>query len=152
VTARFGPDVLAADGSLDRAALGRHVFTDARARLDLEAILHPVIYRKIADWFLSLDAPLGIVDIPLLFETGHERDVDRIVATWCPADQQMERLLARGLTRADAEARLGSQWSADRKAKAAEFVIDTGGSFADTDRQVADVLARLDHSGPQLAS
>ena len=85
VASRFGAAVLMPDGTLDRAALGRIVFSDRAARADLEAIVHPEVYRRISEWFVTLPTAtrLAIADIPLLFETGHEHDFDRIVVCAC---------------------------------------------------------------------
>src|SRR4051794_27338455 len=70
VRARFGGAVITEQGTLDRAALARVVFRDRAARSDLEAIIHPVVYRRISEWFsaLPLTTSLAIADIPLLFE------------------------------------------------------------------------------------
>ena len=71
----------APDGTLDRPALGRIVFADRTARADLEAIIHPEVYRRIGEWFANLPAGtrVAIADIPLLFETGQEHDFDRVI-------------------------------------------------------------------------
>src|SRR3954463_6588912 len=73
VVERFGAGVLAADGTLDRPALGRLVFADTKARAALEAIVHPEFYRRIRDWFPNVPSQtrVAIADIPLVFETGH---------------------------------------------------------------------------------
>ena len=85
--------MLGADGSLDRAALGRIVFADRTARAELEAIIHPEVYRRIREWFANLPAGtrFAIADIPLLFETGHEHDFDAIVVCACDPDEQVRR-------------------------------------------------------------
>ena len=72
IAERFGPDVMTAGGALDRAALGRIVFRDAKARAGLEAIVHPEVYRRIREWFAQIPSgsSLAIADIPLVFETG----------------------------------------------------------------------------------
>ena len=97
IAARFGADVLAADGSVDRAKLGPIVFADAAARLDLEALVHPAVYRAITAGlraFELLDAPpLAVVDVPLLYESGHAGDFDRVIVTACPPEMQLARLL-----------------------------------------------------------
>jgi dephospho-CoA kinase len=145
VQARFGDEVLAVSGELDRAALGRIVFGDPAARRDLEAIVHPAVYRAIAAWFDALPPATGaaVADIPLLFETGHERDFDLVVVTACAADEQVRRLQARdGLSATEARARIAAQWPLDEKVTRAGAVIDTGGSHDDTDRQVDALLAR----------
>ena len=85
IRARFGDAVISADGALDRAALGRIVFRDRAARADLEAIVHPAVYRRISEWFVAfrLTPAAAIADIPLLFETGHGPDFHRIIVCAC---------------------------------------------------------------------
>jgi dephospho-CoA kinase len=142
----FGPDVLAPDGSLDRPALGRIVFDDARARAALEAIIHPEVYRHIREWFANLPSGtrVAVADIPLVFETGHNHDFDTVVVVACEPAEQVRRVMARdGLSEREARARLAAQWPIEEKVKRATHVIWTDRSFADTDRQIADVYARL---------
>jgi dephospho-CoA kinase len=147
VAQRFGSEVLQADGSLDRRRLGALVFADARARADLEAIVHPRVRDATSAWLDRLaDAgeSLAIVDIPLLYEGGRERDFDRVIVTSCPRSQQIARIVERdGLTAAEAEARIDAQWPTDEKVRRADFVVDTGGTFGDTNRQVDRVVERL---------
>ena len=147
VAGRFGGRVLAADGSVDRKALAALVFADTKARSDLEAILHPEVFRRIDAWFSALPdafAPFAVADIPLLFETHHEGLFDRIVVTMCDTGQQLERLRQRnGLTEEEARQRLAAQWPIEEKARLAHYVIDTSGPFEDTEKQVERVLAAL---------
>lgn len=135
---RFGDAVLNPDGTLDRAALARIVFADPGARADLEAIVHPEVYRRIREWYAAL--PLGrfaIADIPLLFETGHQHDFDRVIVCACEPEEQLRRLMSRDtLTEADARARLAAQWPIDEKIARADHVIRTDGPFAETEMQV----------------
>jgi dephospho-CoA kinase len=145
VAARFGPTVVATDGSLDRRALADIVFADPAARMELEAIVHPAVYAAIARWFDALPTatPAGIADIPLLFETGHEHDFDDVVVTACDPEEQVRRLTARdGLTDAEARARIAAQWPISEKVSRAGTVIDTGGSHDATDAQVDAIVAR----------
>jgi len=147
VVERFGASVVGDAGAIDRAALGRIVFEDAKARRDLEAIVHPRVYRAISQWFADLGdrrEPLGIADIPLLFETGREIDYDAVVVTSCPREMQIERLMRRsGLSRADAERRVAAQLPIENKAAKADYVIDTSGTFEETETQIAKVLTEL---------
>jgi dephospho-CoA kinase len=146
VVQRFGPSVLRDDGSLDRAALAAVVFSDRSARADLEAIVHPDVYRRIREWFARMPpaTPLAIADIPLLFETGHEHDFDATIVCACSPAEQLRRLVVRdGLREEDARARLAAQWPIDEKVKRAEFVIRTDGSFAETDAEVRRVYDAL---------
>jgi len=143
---RFGTDILAPDGSVNRAKLGAIVFADPAARNDLEAIVHPAVYRAIAaglrGFELLGDSPFAVVDIPLLYETGAEKDFDRVVVTACSPDLQLARLRERGMSETEARQRLAAQWPTDEKAARADFVIRTDGAFEDTDRQVADLVQR----------
>jgi dephospho-CoA kinase len=146
VVDRFGPEVLAPDGSLDRAMLGRIVFGDSRARAALEAIVHPEVYRRIREWLANLPAAtrVAIADIPLVFETGHNHDFDGVVVAACDSAEQLRRLVARdGLSENDANARLAAQWPIDEKVKRGDYVIWTDRGFAETDRQIRDVYSRL---------
>lgn len=147
VVERFGADVLAADGSLDRRALGTIVFADPQARADLEAIVHPRVREATTAWLGRLAAAgesVAVVDIPLLYETGRDRDFDRVIVTSCPRSQQVARVVERdGLSPADAEARIDAQAPTEDKVRRADFVVDTGGTFGDTNRQVDRVVERL---------
>jgi dephospho-CoA kinase len=147
IAARFGRDVLGADGAVDRRKLAPIVFGDPSARHDLEAIVHPAVYRTIAAGLRAFELvgsyALAIVDVPLLFETGHAGDFDRVIVTVCPPEMQIARLVARGMPDAEARQRLAAQLPVDEKAARADFVIGTEGSYADTDRQVDDVLGAL---------
>jgi dephospho-CoA kinase len=139
VVERFGRSVLRADGSLDRSALGSIIFSDRAARADLEAIVHPDVYRRIREWFARLPpgTSAAIADIPLLFETGHEHDFDCVVVCACSPAEQIRRLVVRdGLSEPEARARLAVQWPIDEKVRRADYVIRTDGTFAETDAQV----------------
>jgi len=147
IAARFGAGVLSADGAVDRTKLGPIVFADPLARRDLEAIVHPAVYRAIAAGLRGFDLlggyPLAVVDVPLLYETGHASDFDRVIVTVCPPEMQIARLVERGMAPADARQRLNAQLPTADKAARADFVIRTDGTFAETDRQVDDVYRAL---------
>ena len=146
VIERFGREILAPDGSLDRAALGRIVFEDSRARASLEAIIHPEVYRRIREWYANLPAGtrVAIADIPLVYETGHNHDFDAVVVAACSPEEQVRRVVARdGLTEHDARARLDAQWPIEEKVKRANYIIWTNRGFAETDVQISSTLERL---------
>ncbi len=146
VVARFGAGVLQPDGSLDRGALARIVFGDRTARAALEAIVHPEVYRRVTNWSASLPpgTRASIADIPLLFETGHEHDFERVIVAACEPAEQLRRVMARdGLSLADARERLAAQWPIEEKARRADYVIRTDGTFAETEAQVRAVFERL---------
>ena len=149
IASRFGTAILASDGSVDRARLGPIVFADEQARRDLEAIVHPAVYRAVASGLRGLERlghPIAVVDVPLLYETGHAGEYDRVIVTACPAAVQIARLVARGLSPHDAEQRLAAQLPTEAKASKADFVIRTDGTFEETDRQIAAVIAALMHA------
>jgi dephospho-CoA kinase len=154
VVKRFGRGVLQSDGQLDRAALGRIVFGDPEARGDLEAIVHPFVYEGVSHWLDDLQRErdgriVAIADIPLLFETGREGDFDVVVVVACVRERQLERLLARGLTRTEAEQRIAAQLPLEQKVRSATHVIDTSGTFSDTDAQVGIVWEKLSERAAQ---
>lgn len=138
VVTRFGSSMLLPDGSLNRPALGRIVFSDAAARADLEAIIHPFVYERITEWLAALpsETHVAIADIPLLFETGRRYTFDRVIVCACEPAEQLRRVIARGLTEADALARIVAQMPIADKIARADLVVRTDGTFADTDREV----------------
>jgi dephospho-CoA kinase len=151
IAARFGQEMLAPDGSVDRARLGPAVFADAAARRALEAIVHPAVYRAITAGLRAFEltdaAQLAIVDVPLLYETGADSKFDKVIVTECPPDVQIARLTARGLTESAARQRLAAQLPTRDKAARADFVIRTDGTFAETDSRVEEVLRALTSGG-----
>lgn len=146
IGARFG-DVLTADGAVDRRKLGPLVFADSAARRDLEAIVHPAVYRAVQAGLRAIELveqpPLAVVDIPLLFETGRAGDFARVIATLCSVERQRSRLRERGLSDADITLRLAAQLPAAEKAARAHVVISTDGTFDDTERQIDAALTAL---------
>lgn len=141
VRARFGPSVLRADGSLDRAALGAVVFDDEAARSDLNAIVHPLVRaRAAAREAAAVQADPGAVVvhvIPLLVETRQQGRFDRVVVVDCPVALQVQRTMARsGLTRAEAQARVAAQASREERLEAADVVIRNDGTLADLEAEV----------------
>jgi dephospho-CoA kinase len=147
IAARFGADVLDATGAVDRKKLGPIVFADPVARRDLEAIVHPAVYRAILAGLRAFELlespPFAVVDVPLLFETGHEGSFDHVVATVCSPEIQLARLKERGLSEVEARQRLDAQMPAAEKAQRAQTIIQTSGTFAETDRQVDALIQSL---------
>jgi dephospho-CoA kinase len=147
IAVRFGAAVLGKDGAVDRSKLAPIVFADADARRDLEAIVHPAVYRAITAGLrafeLTENPPVAVVDVPLLFETGRASDFDAVIATVCAPDTQLARLVARGMTETEARQRLAAQLPAAEKAARAHYTIDTSGTFERTSTQVEDILRRL---------
>jgi dephospho-CoA kinase len=122
------------------------VFADPAALRDLDAIVHPAVYRAIGAalrGFERLGYAMVVVAVPLLYESGHEKDFDRVIVTACAIDTQRARLRARGLSETAAEQRIAAQWPTEEKASRADFVIRTDGTLEETNNQLAGVLANL---------
>lgn len=145
VVEEFGPEVLRADGALDRARLGSLVFGDAGARGRLEAIVHPLVAQRSAA--LMAAAPPGAVvvyDVPLLVENDLAGDFDVVVVVDAPEDVQLRRLVeGRGMLAADARARIAAQATRQQRLAVADHVIDNAGSLNDLERQVDQLWAQL---------
>jgi dephospho-CoA kinase len=123
------------------------VFADATARRELEAIVHPAVYRASAAGLRAFELtgayPFAVVDLPLLFETGAEKIFDKVIVTSCALETQLGRLRARGLSDTAASQRLAAQWPADKKALRADYLVDTDGPFEATDARVDDIAQSL---------
>ncbi|GAB3434215.1 dephospho-CoA kinase [Flindersiella endophytica] len=144
IVAAFGPDVLAADGSLDRAKLGAVVFNDSAARRRLESIIHPRVRARASE--IQAAAPEGAVvvqDIPLLVETGQASRFDAVVVVDAPEEVQLARLAERGLSASDAKARIAAQATREQRRAVADHVIDNSGDLESLERQVRAVWERL---------
>lgn len=144
----FGGDVLLADGSLDRAALGARVFGDQEALQSLNAIVHPAVRAEVERRFAAaFDAdPDAVVvyDVPLLVEARADSSWDLVVVTHAPADVRRRRLVdLRGFTDAEAVARIGSQASDDERLAIADVVIETAGTVDETIAAVDRLWDRL---------
>jgi dephospho-CoA kinase len=146
IAARFGAAMLDATGAVDRKKLGPLVFADPTARRDLEAIVHPAVYRAISAGLRAFEltgSAIAIVDIPLLYETAGQERFDRVIATVCAPATQLARLRHRGLSEAEARQRLAAQMPAEEKAARADFVIRTDGTFEETYAQVEAIWGQL---------
>ena len=144
IAERFGPDVIAPDGSLDRPGLGSIVFGDDAARADLEAITHPAIVElAIAREATVPDDGVVVHDHPLLVEMGMAAFCDLVVVVDAPEDVQVERLVTtRGMTEADARARMAAQASREERLAEADVVLDNTGSIEDLEARVDELWAQ----------
>lgn len=145
VAAAFGKSILAADGTVDRKALGDLVFADTAARRRLEALVHPRI-REAEARHLPPGAPdsVAVVDAALLVESGQHLRFHRLVVVFCEPEEQLRRLMARdGLPEAAARARLDAQLPASEKKRFGHFVVDNSRAITETDAQVDAVIAAL---------
>ena len=143
---RFGRDVLAADGTLDRAVLADIVFRDPDARKALEAITHPAVGQIMADRIAEqadTDATV-VLDIPLLAEKGR-MGVQYIIVVDCPEEIAVERLVAqRGFDEGDARRRLAAQMSRKERLALADFVVDNSADRSALESAVNELWAWLE--------
>jgi dephospho-CoA kinase len=125
---RFGPGIRAGDGSLDRSALRRLVFSDDGRRRELESLMHPAIRARTEQLAAEAEGAYQLHVVPLLVETHAQDRYDRILVVDCPESQQLARLLARdGMSEAEARAMLSSQSSrATRLASADDVILNDG--------------------------
>lgn len=144
IVATFGSGVLAADGSLDRPALGAIVFADPEGRAELNAITHPAVLARSREQFAAAaradpDA-IVVYDIPLLVEAGRHDEFDLVVVVHAAEESRLERLMRlRGMTRDEALARIRSQAPEEQRLAIADVVIDADGALEETLAQ-ADAL------------
>ena len=141
----FGSDIVAGDGSLDRAALGAVVFADEAKRAQLEAIVHPAVKSESQRRFRAAGPEAVVVyDVPLLAEARGTGEWDAVVVAHAPAEMRIQRMIdERDMTREDATARVASQASDDERLAVADVVIDTSGTMADTLRQADELWSRF---------
>ena len=150
VVAAFGGEVLTGDGSLDRAVLGRIVFVDEQARRRLESIVHPLVRRRATELEQAAGAGALVVhDIPLLAETGQAEAFDAVIVVDVPVETQLARLVQlRGMSEADAAARVSSQASREERRKIATYLVANTGTREDLREKVTEVFhLLLDRAG-----
>ena len=136
-----------ADGKVDRVKLGSRVMGDLAALHQLEAIVHPMVQDAEARFLAEAEAkgaPVALLDIPLLFETGGDQRVDAVVVATAPAEVQRARVLERpGMTPQRLEAMLARQMPDSEKRLRADFIVDTSRGFDDARAQVQAILQRI---------
>ena len=147
----FGREILTGEGAIDRRALAARVFGDPVRLAQLNALVHPVVFRRedeLIDAFAARDPNgIAVVEAAILIETGSYSRFDKLILVTCTEEQQVERALRReGAQESDIRARISRQMPLAEKRKYADFVIDTSGEKEDTLRQtraVYDVLRRI---------
>jgi dephospho-CoA kinase len=147
IIAEFRVGVIGVNGRIDRGKLGAMVFAD-RGKLErLNAIVHPRVeeemVRQFAAWEKSGVTDAVFVEAALLVEAEYQKNLDGLVVAWCRPEQQMERLLARGLSEVEARRRIAAQMPAEEKLKYATEKIDCSGSSEETRRQVEELASKL---------
>ncbi len=145
----FGPQVLTADGELDRPAMGAIVFADEEARRKLEAIIHPRVRERGARMEAEAGPDAVVVhDIPLLAETGQASAFDAVLVVDVPVATQVERMVTlRGMSREEAEARIAAQATREDRLAVATHVIDNTGTIEDLRERVTEVFESLQPEG-----
>ncbi len=143
----FGRQILDEKGKIDRGKLGRIVFEDASKLYCLNEIVHPRVFTEVEREFerLAREKPDGVavLEAALLVETGYNRKLDRLVVVWCRPDQQMERLLTRGMTAEQARQRISSQIPLEEKRALASDQIDCSNTLQETRKQVEELVKKL---------
>ena len=149
VAREFGARVRAATGGIDRTALGAVVFADPAARERLNRLLHPAVIRRMRAWAdgIRRAGQRGVAVVPLLFEAGMEKEWDAVVCVAADEKTMLERLAARGLSPAEAKARIASQWPVREKRTRADRVIENNGSLAELENACRAVWNDLVEQG-----
>lgn len=148
VVQTFGEDVLAPDGTLDRARLASIVFADEQKRQQLNFILHPFIIARqdeiLREWEREDPNGIGIVDAALMIESGGYKRFDKLIVVHCRPEVQLERLLLRDkLTLAEAQRRIASQMPQEEKMRYADYLIDTSDGFEPARKRTVEVYNEL---------
>ncbi len=140
VVAAFGPGVLGPDGSLDRPALAAVVFADPEQRARLDAVVHPLVRARAAELVAQAPADAVVVqDVPLLVETGQAGSYDLVVVVQASLPVRLARLEQRGMTEADARARIAGQATDDQRAAAADVLLHNDGTREELAAQVDEL-------------
>jgi dephospho-CoA kinase len=147
VVREFGPEILNADKRISRAALAKIVFADSAKLQRLNAIVHPRVEVRLLEEFEKLQrhGSTGptFVEAALIIEAGLDKKLDGVVVVWCKPEQQLERLLSRGLSEEEALRRINSQLPLEEKLRCATDKIDCSGSLERTRKQVDELATKL---------
>lgn len=145
---KFGKEILAPDGGLDRKKMAAIVFADEAKRLVLNSIIHPRVFSVQDKWLRDVgsDDPTGIaiVDAALMIESGGYKRFDKLIVVWCEPDIQLQRLMLRdNLTATEAQMRIDAQMPQAEKKRFADYLIDTSKGFEPTKESVNEVFREL---------
>lgn len=144
----FGPGVLAADGSLDRPALGAIVFADPQRLQALNAIVHPLVRARSAELeAAAADDTIVVHDIPLLAENGLESLFEQVIVVDADEDVRLDRLVRlRGMPEAEARSRMAAQATREQRLAIADLVVENNGTLAELEQRVNAVWEQLTSS------
>jgi dephospho-CoA kinase len=154
VVTAFGETILAADKKIDRGKLADVAFSSPEKRKQLEAIVHPAVIQGEMEWMTQVErehprAQIGIIEIPLLFETGSEKRFQKTIAVTCSPEQRVERFRQRHKNLSEQEAlveverRSQAQLPCEEKARRADYVIDNSKGLAELDAQVRRTCSEI---------
>jgi dephospho-CoA kinase len=145
---RFGQEILEPGGQIDRKRLGHQVFADPEQLRQLNSIVHPRILARMQELAderrLRNPRAVVILDAALIFESGMEGALHKVIVAWCRPAQQLERLLAKtGISREDAERRIQAQMPVDEKRRRADYLVDCSGSLEQSRSQAEAIYLEL---------
>jgi dephospho-CoA kinase len=147
VLREFGPSITDAQGRIDRAKLAALVFADPIKLDRLNAVIHPrvaeIVFHQFDEWARQGTRDAAFVEAALLIESGIHKHLDGLVIAWCRPEQQLERLLARGLSESEVRGRIAAQMPVEEKLRYATEKIDCSGSLEQTRLQVEALAAKL---------
>ncbi len=152
VVRQFGKEILEASGEIDRGRLGVIVFAEPEKLRKLNAILHPLIIKRVEELAARYhsqgntgkEGGVILVDAALIFEAGIGGNFAKVILAWCRPEQQIERLIDKaGLTREEAERRIATQIPVEEKRRRADYVIDCSGPKENTRKQVEALYPEL---------
>jgi dephospho-CoA kinase len=148
IVERFGAAILDASGEISRRQLGAVVFADPEKLQQLNAIVHPRIIAQVeeraAEFAAQNSRAVILVDAALIFEAGIGGRFEKVIVTCCRPEQQLQRLMDKGLTKEEAERRIAAQIPVEEKERRADFVIDSSGPLENTRAQVERIYSSLE--------
>jgi len=152
IVAEYGRGILAADGAIDRKKLGAIVFASPERLRRLDAIVHPLVVQRIAARLPQAGRPVVVIEAIKLIEAGITALCDEVWVVTSPPEAQAARLVqSRGLTQAEALARINAQPPQSEKARVARVVLDNRGSLDELRRRIGDEWTRIQHRAPRPA-
>lgn len=157
IVEEFGPEVLTADGELDRPKMAAIVFGDETKRQKLNALVHPLVIEAQDEWIQRCESEdpdgIAVIDAALMIESGGYTRFDKLIVVWCESGVQLERLKNRnGFDDAEALRRINSQMPQEEKKRFADYLIDTTDGFEATRRRTVEVFGELSVSKDRKSS
>ncbi len=145
VVEHFGDAILAADGEIDRAKLGKKVFDDPSAREELNHLVHPAVIAVAQEWIAECREAQedAAVLVPLLVEAGWTKGWDAVICVTAPEEQVFQRLEKRGMLKEAAQKRIAAQMPQPEKAARADFVIENGGTPEMLRNRIMSVVEKI---------